>query len=98
MEYVLIWIGFAVVTSIVAQSRGRNGAGWFALGLLFSFLSLILVALLPSQKKAPTVVVGEVVTPATHVRCSSCAGWVPKLASKCMHCGHDGASGAMGPD
>lgn len=89
MELVAFWLIGAVVTGIVAASRGRSGFGWFLLGCLISFFALILVALLPSKRAAPPVqfVGGEVATPKTHVRCPECKGLVHKEARKCMHCG-----------
>ncbi len=88
----VFWFICAVVTGIVASSRGRSGFGWFLLGCLISFLALILVALLPSKKTPPqtaatTYVGGEIATPETHVRCPECKGLVHKEARKCMHCG-----------
>lgn len=93
MESVFVfWFICAVVTGVVASSKGRSGFGWFLLGCLISFFALILVALLPSKKAppqtaAPTYVGGEIATPDTHVRCPECKGIVHKEARKCMHCG-----------
>lgn len=92
MELFLFWFICAVVTGIVASSRGRSGFGWFLLGIPLGIFALILVALLPSLKSpvqaaSPTYVGGEVATPATHVRCPDCKGLVHKEARKCLHCG-----------
>lgn len=43
MEFVLIWIGFAVVTALAASSRRRSGGAWFAIGLAFGVFALIAV-------------------------------------------------------
>lgn len=52
MEILLFWIIFAVVVGIAASNRGRSGFGWFLLSILLSpLLGLILVLVLPDQKK-----------------------------------------------
>jgi hypothetical protein len=43
MEFILFWIGFAVVVGVAANNRGRNGVGW---GLLALIISPILAGLL----------------------------------------------------
>lgn len=85
MEYLAIWFGIAVVTAIVASSRGRSGFGWFLLGCLFSLLALILVALLPSRRAPPIDPAAP--RPDTHVRCPDCKELVHNEARACKHCG-----------
>ena len=65
MGIVASWILSAIVTAIVARSRGRSAFGWFLLGCLFSIFALVLVALLPFLK-APLQSAGTP-TPETHV-------------------------------
>jgi hypothetical protein len=36
MEFVLFWIGLAVVAGVAANARGRSGIGWFFLSLVIS--------------------------------------------------------------
>ena len=47
MEFLILWIGFAVVTAIAASGRGRSGGGWFLLGLIFGVFALIAVLVMP---------------------------------------------------
>src|SRR3546814_13001083 len=47
MGWLLLWIGFAVVTAIAASSRGRSGGVWFFLGLVFGVFGLIAVLVMP---------------------------------------------------
>lgn len=82
MTLLLFWFGVAVVTGVVASSKGRTGFGWFLLGACFSLLALLLVALLPSIKRDPLAP-----SPETHVRCPDCREMVYKDARKCKHCG-----------
>ena len=77
MELVVLYLVIAVVTGIVASSRGRSGFGWFVLGCVISIFALILVALLPSTD-------GQ--TSGTHVRCPDCQELVLNEARKCKHC------------
>src|SRR5262245_23210362 len=95
MEYFVVWLVIAVVTAIVARSRGRSGIGWFFLGCLITIFALVLVALLPSLKRArPTVhpvaatVMGAVARrQGRHVPCPWCKEFVLADALVCKCCG-----------
>ncbi|PWG16250.1 hypothetical protein [Salibaculum griseiflavum] len=41
--FVVYGVGFAVVTALAAQARGRNFFGWLLLGLLFGVFALLAV-------------------------------------------------------
>lgn len=43
MEFLFIWLGFAVVTAIAANARGHNTGLWFVIGLLGGIFALIAV-------------------------------------------------------
>lgn len=86
MEIAALWIFSAVIAAAIANSKGRSMFGWFLLGLLFSVVAVLFVALLPSKKSPTLTVAGEVVTPETHVRCPTCKGFVNKEAAICIHC------------
>ncbi len=43
MEFVFVWLGFAVVTAIAANARGHSAGMWFAIGLLGGLFALIAV-------------------------------------------------------
>lgn len=85
MEIITFWIGCAIVSAIVASSKGRSSFAWLVLGAIFGIFALILVIVLPSQNtpsrdpNAPS--------PATHVKCPDCRELVFKDARKCKHCG-----------
>ena len=92
MEFVLLWLVFAVVVGIGAGARGRSGFGWFLLACFFSpLLMVLLLVLLPSLNQAkvatPVAQASDAVGPSTHRRCPECAEWVLKEARKCKHCG-----------
>lgn len=85
MELLIFWLAVAVVTAVIASSKGRSGFGWFLLGCALSLLALILVAVLPTKKVAPRD--PNAPSPDTHVRCPDCRELVYKDARKCKHCG-----------
>jgi hypothetical protein len=41
----------AIVSAIIAGTKGRNPLGWGILGLFFSILTLIVVIVIPSKKQ-----------------------------------------------
>lgn len=43
MEFLFVWLGFAVVTAIAAGSRGHSAGLWFVIGLLGGVFALIAV-------------------------------------------------------
>jgi hypothetical protein len=56
MEYVLFWIVFAILSSILAGQRNRSQLGWFFIGLIFGPFGL-LVAFVPKKEKAKEKVI-----------------------------------------
>lgn len=42
MGFVVIWILFGIVTAVAAANKGRNGWGWFFIGVLLGPFGLIL--------------------------------------------------------
>lgn len=40
----------AIICAVVAGAKGRNPIGWGILGLFFSILTLIVIAIIPSKK------------------------------------------------
>jgi Na+/melibiose symporter-like transporter len=50
---ILVGIGSviaAIVSAIIAGTKGRNPLGWGILGLFFSILTLIVLIVIPSKK------------------------------------------------
>jgi hypothetical protein len=48
------WIAFAIIVGVAANTRGRNGGGWFILAVLISpLLAGLLVLALPRKEKPP---------------------------------------------
>jgi Na+/melibiose symporter-like transporter len=40
----------AIISAVIAATKGRNPFGWGILGLFFSILTLIVVIVIPSKK------------------------------------------------
>jgi uncharacterized membrane protein len=47
-------VGFAVVTALAAQARGRNFFGWLLLGLLFGVFALLAVLVMERNPEQST--------------------------------------------
>lgn len=82
VEFVLLWIVIAVITSIIAVAKGRSFIGWFLIGFLFSLFALVLVIVLPSNWKSRPRRRGQKTK-----TCPDCAEEILEAANVCKHCG-----------
>jgi hypothetical protein len=55
-ELLLLSVIFAVICGAIAHRKGRSVAGWGALGLIFWFIPLIVVAVLPPARSRTAAV------------------------------------------
>lgn len=46
MEFVIVWIAFAVGCGILAKKKGRGVGGWVVAGLFFGVFALIAIAVM----------------------------------------------------
>lgn len=46
MEFVIVWIAFAVGCGFLAKKKGRGVGGWVVAGLFFGFFALIAIAIM----------------------------------------------------
>ena len=52
MEIFFLWLVLAFVPAYIASQKGRNGIGWFFIGLLISpLIALIIVCAIPKVEK-----------------------------------------------
>lgn len=51
LVFVVVRLIFAAICAFVASGRGRSGAGWFFIGLLFDCFALIVLLVMPDLKK-----------------------------------------------
>ncbi len=80
MIIVIIGLIFGGIGAAIANSKGRNPWGWFALCFLFSLIALIVLLFLPNLKKKELA--ETKVSP-------KCAERVKREASICKHCSHE---------
>jgi MFS family permease len=53
IHYIFLTIGgviAAIISGVIAATKGRNPIGWGILGLCFSIVTLIVVIVIPSKK------------------------------------------------
>ena len=49
---IVIWAAFAVLTAWLAAKKGYSPAVWAVLGILFTWIALIIVLVLPRRSQA----------------------------------------------
>ena len=83
MEFIVIvvtWIASAVLCMIIAESKRRNDARWFFLGLFFGVFALILILALPSLEGRKALAYK------TDKICQFCAQQIRAKAVVCPYC------------
>lgn len=90
MEFLIIWLIFAVACAIIANNKGRSGIGWFFLGLVFGIFALIVVAVLsPIGEQRAITRERDVLAKVFSRPCPLCHERILKEATKCKHCGSE---------
>ena len=83
MEWIVIWIVCGIICTVVAQNKGRDGCGWFALGLLLGPFGIVLALVMPADQEAQE----RKSLQQDSRKCPACAELIKREASKCKHCG-----------
>lgn len=86
MAWIIFWVICGVLTSITASNKGRDGVGWFIIGVLLGPLGF-LISLVVS--KNDEVVEQKSISTGTTKKCPFCAELVKKEALICKHCKSD---------
>lgn len=74
----IAWSIVAVLTALVASTRGRSVPGWAAAGFFFGPLALFAVGFMPALAAAPS---------RSQRKCPECAELILREARRCKHCG-----------
>ena len=86
MEWVLVWLMFAIVVGAIAPSKGRSGFGWFLLATLISPLIAILALIVVPNLKPEQLREAEL---RSSKICPFCAEHIKRDALVCRFCGRD---------
>lgn len=85
----LIFLGCVIsgiICAVIASNKGRSGAGWFFIGLLFPLLGIILAVVIGENKK---VVEAQALRTGQAFKCPACAELIKPEANVCKHCQTD---------
>lgn len=87
MASLLVWSTvFAVVTTIIANTKGLSLGKWAAIGFILGPIGVIWVLVTAKDQSA---LEGESLRSGKFKRCPFCAEVIKKEASVCKHCGGD---------
>jgi ribosomal protein L37AE/L43A len=95
MIWIVLWIGFSILASVVAANKGRSALGFFFLALLLSPLIGLIAALVVSPNR--NEVEKRQIENGDMAKCPFCAELIRAEARVCKHCGKELASPEMTP-
>jgi hypothetical protein len=88
VAFLLVWIGFIVITAVIAGSKNRSVGGWGLLAAFFGFFATIALACCERLPTAQEIAVSRAANEPTK-KCPRCAESVKAAALVCRFCNHE---------
>lgn len=74
--FIIIWLGFAILTGVIANSKGKAWPQWFIVGLLFGVFATVAIATRSTEIQRP------------HRSLKTCPACDEKISAKATICPH----------
>lgn len=88
MEWLVIGLGMAIASGVIASQKGRSGVGYFVLGLFLPVIGIVIALVVPSLRVSPSGVVAPNRRPSDYVLCNSCRKPIRADSTSCPHCSY----------